>query len=210
VLAPGGIASLIAMPIVGKLITRINSKGIVIAGIVVTAWSTYLMSQFNRMTDFDTILWPRIYMGLGVGLIIIPLTTLTLSRIGREGMGNATSIFNLVRNVGGSFGVAIATTILTRRAQFHQARLVEHLTPFDMPYALGSSKTAQALQYRGFDPALSGQGGLGTIYDQLLREASMMSFNDVFYILSVMLIMTIPLVFFMRRIYHDAADDKNH
>jgi DHA2 family multidrug resistance protein len=210
VLAPGGIASLIAMPIVGKLITRINSKGIVIAGIVVTAWSTYLMSQFNRMTDFDTILWPRIYMGLGVGLIIIPLTTLTLSRIGREGMGNATSIFNLVRNVGGSFGVAIATTILTRRAQFHQARLVEHLTPFDMPYALGSSQTAQTLQYRGFDPALSGQGGLGTIYDQLLREASMMSFNDVFYVLSVMLIMTIPLVFFMRRIYHDAADDKNH
>ncbi len=210
VLAPGGIASLIAMPIVGKLITRINSKGIVVAGIIVTAWSTYLMSQFNRMADFDTILWTRIYMGFGVGLIIIPLTTLTLSRIGREGMGNATSIFNLVRNVGGSFGVAIATTILTRRAQFHQARLVDHLTPFDMPYALGSSKTAQALQYRGFDPALSGQGGLGTIYDQLLREASMMSFNDVFYILSVLLIMMIPLVFFMRRIYHDAADDQNH
>ena len=113
VLAPGGVASLIAMPIVGKLITRINSKGIVIAGIVVTAWSTYLMSQFNRMADFDAVLWPRIYLGFGVGLIIIPLTTLTLSRIGREGMGNATSIFNLVRTIGGSFGVAIATTILT-------------------------------------------------------------------------------------------------
>jgi DHA2 family multidrug resistance protein len=210
VLAPGGVASLIAMPIVGKLITRINSKGIVIAGIVVTAWSTYLMSQFNRMADFDAVLWPRIYLGFGVGLIIIPLTTLTLSRIGREGMGNATSIFNLVRNIGGSFGVAIATTILTRRAQFHQARLVDHLTPFDMPYALGSGKIAQTLQYRGFDPALSGQSGPGAIYDQLLREASMMSFNDVFYVLSVMLIMTIPLVFFMRRIYHDASDDQNH
>jgi DHA2 family multidrug resistance protein len=176
VLAPGGIASLITMPIVGTLITRVNSKGIVIAGIVVTAWSTYLMSQFNRMADFDTVVWPRIFMGFGVGLIIIPLTTLTLSRIGREGMGNATSIFNLVRNIGGSFGVAIATTILTRRAQFHQARLVDHLTAFDIPYALGTSKTAQTLQYRGFDPALSGQGGLGIIYDQLLREASMMSF----------------------------------
>jgi len=210
VLAPGGVASLLVMPIVGKLITRINSKGIVIAGVIVTAWSTYLMSQFNRMADFDAVLWPRIYLGFGVGLIIIPLTTLTLSRIGREGMGNATSIFNLVRNIGGSFGVAIATTILTRRAQFHQARLVDHLTPFDMPYALGSSKTAQALQYRGFDPTLSGQGGPGVIYDQLVREASMMSFNDVFYILSVMLIMTIPLVFFMRRIYHDASDDQNH
>jgi len=210
VLAPGGVASLIAMPIVGKLITRVNSKGIVVAGLLVTAWSTYLMSQFNRVADFDAVLWPRIYMGFGVGLIIIPLTTLTLSRIGREGMGNATSIFNLVRNIGGSFGVAIATTILTRRAQFHQARLVDHLTSFDMSYSLGSSKTAQTLQYRGFDPALSGQGGAGAIYEQLLREASMMSFNDVFYILSVMLILTIPLIFFMRRIYHDASDDQNH
>jgi len=210
VLAPGGVATLVAMPIVGLLIPKINSKGIIITGILVTVWSTYLMSEFNRMADFSTVVWPRIFMGFGMGLIIIPLTTLTLSRIGREGMGNATSIFNLVRNIGGSFGVAFATTILTRRTQFHQARLVDHLTPFDMPYALGSSNTAQALQYRGFDPALSGQGGLGAIYDQLLREASMMSFNDVFYILSVMMIMTIPLVFFMRRFYHDASADQNH
>ena len=106
--------------------------------------------------------------------------------------------------------MAIATTILTRRAQFHQAHLADHLTPFDMPYTLGGNKIAQALQYRGLDPALSSQGGAGAIYEQLLREASMMSFNDVFYILSVMLIMTIPLIFFMRRIYHDASDDQNH
>jgi len=210
VLAPGGVATLVVMPIVGLLITRINSKGIVIAGIVVTAYSTYLMSMFNRLADFNTILWPRIIMGIGVGLIIIPLTTLTLSRMKKEEMGNATSIFNLVRNIGGSFGVAISTTILTRRAQFHQSRLIDHLAPFDMPYALGSSRASDALQQRGMEPANSFQGGLAAIYDQVIREASMMSFNDVFYLLSVMLVLTVPLVFFMRRFYHDASDDKNH
>jgi MFS transporter, DHA2 family, multidrug resistance protein len=210
VLAPGGVATLVAMPIVGLLITKINSKGIVIAGLAVTAYSTYLMSMFNRLADFNTILWPRILMGFGVGLIIIPLTTLTLSRMKKEEMGNATSIFNLVRNIGGSFGVAISTTILTRRAQFHQTRLIDHLTPFDMTYAMGSSHASQALQQRGLDPAVSSQGGLAAIYEQAIREASMMSFNDVFYLLSVMLILTVPLVFFMRRMYHDAADDKNH
>jgi DHA2 family multidrug resistance protein len=210
VLAPGGVATLVVMPIVGLLITRINSKGIVIVGIVVTAYSTYLMSMFNRLADFNTILWPRIIMGIGLGLIIIPLTTLTLSRMKKEEMGNATSIFNLVRNIGGSFGVAISTTILTRRAQFHQARLIDHLTPFDMTYAMGSGRASQALQQRGLEPAVSGQGGLAAIYEQVIREASMMSFNDVFYLLSVMLVLTVPLVFFMRRIYHDAADDKNH
>ena len=210
VLAPGGVATLMVMPIVGLLITRINSKGIVIAGIIVTAYSTYLMSTFNRLADFNTVVWPRIIMGIGVGLIIIPLTTLTLSRMKKQQMGNATSIFNLVRNIGGSFGVAISTTILTRRAQFHQAHLIDHLTPFDMTYALGSSRASEALQQRGLEPAFSGQGGLAAIYDQVIREASMMSFNDVFYLLSVMLVLTVPLVFFMRRIYHDAADDKNH
>jgi DHA2 family multidrug resistance protein len=210
VLAPGGVATLVVMPIVGLLITRINSKGIVIAGIVVTAYSTYLMSMFNRLADFDTILWPRIIMGIGVGLIIIPLTTLTLSRMKKEQLGNATSIFNLVRNIGGSFGVAISTTILTRRAQFHQARLIDHLTPFDMTYTMGSSRASEVLQQRGMEQAVAGQGGLAAIYDQVIREASMMSFNDVFHLLSVMLVLTVPLVFFMRRIYHDAADDKNH
>jgi MFS transporter, DHA2 family, multidrug resistance protein len=210
VLAPGGVATLVVMPVVGLLITRINSKGIVIVGIIVTAYSTYLMSAFNRLADFNTVVWPRIIMGIGVGLIIIPLTTLTLSRMKKEQMGNATSIFNLVRNIGGSFGVAISTTILTRRAQFHQARLIDHLTPFDMPYALGSSRASEVLRQRGMEPAFSGQGGLAAIYDQVIREASMMSFNDVFYLLSVMLVLTVPLVFFMSRIYHDAADDKNH
>jgi DHA2 family multidrug resistance protein len=79
-----------------------------------------------------------------------------------------------------------------------------------MPYVLGSDRASQALQQRGMESAISGQGGLASIYEQVIREASMMSFNDVFYLLSVMLVLTVPLVFFMRRIYHDAADDENH
>jgi DHA2 family multidrug resistance protein len=210
ILAPGGIASLIVMPVVGRLITWVNSKGIIICGIIVTAWSTYLMSQFNRLADFDTVLWPRVLMGVGVGLIIIPLTTLTLSHIRKEEMGNATSIYNLVRNIGGSFGVSITATFLARRTQFHQSHLVEHLTPFDTPYAIGARQSAEVLSARGLDPALSSQGGLGVIYDQLLREASMMSFNDVFYILTIAMVMIIPLVFFMKQIYHNASDDQKH
>jgi len=208
ILAPGGIASLIVMPVVGRLITWVNSKAIIVCGIIVTAWSTYLMSQFTRMADFNTVLWPRVLLGVGVGLIIIPLTTLTLSRIRKEEMGNATSIFNLVRNIGGSFGVAITGTFLARRAQFHQSHLVEHLTPFDMNYIWSANQASRALQSGGFDPGLSDKGGLGIIYNQLLRETSMMSFNDVFYLLTIMMIVTIPLIFFMREIRHGAQEEK--
>ena len=82
-------------------------------------------------------------MGIGMGFIFIPLTTLTISGIGKEDMGNATSIYNLVRNLGGSFGVAITSTLLNRRTQFHQVRLVDKLTPFDMNYALQTATERQ-------------------------------------------------------------------
>ena len=206
VLAPGGIASLIAMPIAGVLIYKINPKAIIAFGVVMLFCSTLLMSMFNRMADFNTILLPRIFMGIGLGFIMIPLFTLCLSHIRKEEMGNATSIFNLVRNLGGSLGVAVATTILTRRAQFHQSRLVDHLTPFDMNYVWSLQQTTQVLQYKGLEQTLAHKGALGVIYETLLNEASMMSFNDVFYIIAVMSILLLPLVLCMKHIRHKSPD----
>lgn len=198
VLGPGGIATLIAMPIAGRLVTKINPKALLVFGIIVAAYSTHLMSQFNLFADFSTIIWPRVILGIGMGFLFIPLITQTMSGIRKEDMGNATAIFNLLRNLGGSFGVAFVTTMVARRAQFHQVRLVEHLTPFDMSYQIASSQTAQFLQYRGFDAVTSQHGGLGAIYGQLMRQASMLSFNDAFYLLSILMICTLPLMMLMK------------
>jgi DHA2 family multidrug resistance protein len=206
VLAPGGIAALFAMGIVGILVSRMNPKFIVAFGVIVTAYANYQMSIFTRSADFHSILMPRIFMGIGLGCMIIPLFSLTLSHIKKEDMGNATAIFNFMRNLGGSFGVAVATTILTRRAQFHQARLVDHLTPFDMNYILGSQQTAEILQNRGLEPMLAHKGGLAVIYQTLLKEANMMSFNDVFYLLAVMIVLTLPLIFLIKHIKYSKSD----
>lgn len=199
VLGPGGIATLIAMPIAGRLVTKINPKAILGFGIIIVAYSTYLMSNFNLLADFNTIIWPRVVLGIGMGFLFIPLTTLTMSGIRKEDMGNAAGIYNLLRNLGGSFGVAFVTTMLARRSQFHQNHLVEHLTPFDTSYQTTSSHFSQFLQNMGFDAASSLQGGLGAIYGQLLRHASMLAFNDVFYLLSVFMICTLFLLFLIKR-----------
>ena len=206
VLAPGGMASLVAMPIAALLIKRINPKVVVVSGVLLTAYSTYLMSLFTRSADFIAVLWPRLFMGIGMGFIMVPLFTLTLSHIRKEEMGNATSIFNLARNLGGSFGVAIATTILTRRAQFHQARLVDHMTPFDLHYQWSAQQATELLQRQGLEPALAPTGGLAVLYEKLLNEASMMSFNDVFYALAVMILCMLPLVVCMQHIKHSPKD----
>ena len=134
-----------------------------------------------------------------MGFLFIPLTTLTFATIRKEVMGNATAIFNLLRNLGGSFGVAFVTTILSRREQFHQFHLSVHLTPFDIPFQIASQQTTQILQYRGFESTLSQYGGLGIIYKELLRQASMMSFNDAFHLTSLLMISILPLVLFMKR-----------
>ena len=199
VLGPGGIATLIAMPIAGRLVSKVNPKGLLVFGIIVSAYSTHLMSQFNLLADFNTVIWPRIVLGVGMGFIFIPLTTMTMSRVRKEDMANATAIYNLLRNLGGSFGVAFVTTILARRAQLHEVRLVEHLTPFDMNYQIATQKAAALLHYRGLDPLTAEQGGLGVVYANLMKQASMMAFNDAFYLLGVFMICILPLVFLMKK-----------
>jgi len=199
VLAPGGIASMIAMLIAGKLVTKINPKAILAFGLAVANYAVYLMAQFNLLADFSTIVWPRIVMSVGIGLHFIPLTTLTLSGIKKEEMGNASAIFNLLRNIGGSFGVAIVTTMLARRTQFHQVHLVEHLSPFDRNLQLGVPQISQMLQERGLHSSLLDQGSLSIIYHRLIKEASVLAFNDVFYFLTIMMVLILPLVLLIKR-----------
>ena len=175
-----------------------NPKWIITVGVLITAYSCLVMGSFNMTADFDTFLWSRVIQSIGFGMIFIPLTVVSLSGIPREEMGNASSIFNLLRNLGGSFGVGLATTMLTRRTQFHQNRLVDNLTPFDQSLWWSSQQTAQALQQKGMDAATAQHGGLQMIYDTMLRQAYMMSFNDVFIILTAIMVVLLPMVLLMR------------
>jgi DHA2 family multidrug resistance protein len=198
-LGPGGITTMIAMPIAGILVTKINPKAILAFGIAVAAYSVHMMSKFNLQADFNAIFLPRAVLGIGMGFLFIPLTTLTMSGIRKEEMGNATGMFNLLRNLGGSFGVAFVTTLLARRTQFHQFRLVEHLTPFDRNFQTALPQIQQFLQYQGFTSAVPNQGMVGVIYNQLLQQAAMFSFNDCFFVLSIMMALVLPFVLLMKK-----------
>jgi len=171
----------------------------------VCALSTWTMSNFSLTADFNALLLPRIYLGIGMGLLFIPLTTLTLSSIPKPQMGNATSIYNLLRNLGGSIGVAFSATMFARRPQVHQSRMVEHLTTMDEGLRAAVAKGQALLPSRGVPEAMAGNTTLGRIYGQLVRQATMMGFNDAFYILSVMMACVLPLLFLLRRPAHQTA-----
>jgi len=195
VLGPGGVATMIALPIAGALINRTDPRRVLVFGIVVSALSTYLMSLFNLQSDFWTFVWPRVVLGVGMGFLFIPLTTMTLSHIPKEKMTEATAMYNLLRNIGGSVGVAFVTTMLSRRAQFHQFRLVEHLSPFDRAYQISHYRIEQLLSFKGLH--LVPPDAL--IYGELLRQSNLMAFTDTFFLLSVLMALVLPLVLIMKR-----------
>ena len=199
VVGPGGLATIVSLQIAGHLVNRVSPKAILAFGIVVTAYALLLMSGFTVSADFYSVMWPRIVLGFGTGLIFIPLTTLTLSTVRKEDMGNATAIFNLLRNLGGSFGVAFVTTILARRAQFHQSRLIDHLTPFDGAYQASLEKLRHLMELKGLSGLQASKGALALTYENLVRQASMLSFNDAFYLLSIMMICMAPFVLLLKK-----------
>jgi DHA2 family multidrug resistance protein len=159
------------------------------------------MSRFNLQTDFWTFVWPRVLLGFGMGMTFIPLTTLTLSHIPKEHMTDATSLYNLLRNLGGSVGIAFTTTMLARRAQFHQTRLVEHLSPFDPGYQAARDQIASALTAKGLPAA----GADGIVYRELVRQSTTLAFSDAFLVICGLIICILPLVFLMQRSQAPAA-----
>jgi DHA2 family multidrug resistance protein len=117
-------------------------------------------------------------------------------------MGNATALFNLIRNLGGSFGIAFVTTILARRAQFHQSSLATHLSPFDVNYQIAVEKLKAFFHALGFTDSMSKMAADGTIYRELIRQATMIAFNDTFWLMSAMLVATLPLILLFKRPRH--------
>jgi len=185
VLGPGGITTLFAMPIVGRLIQRIKPRYLLGFALIINGYALLVMSGFNLQVDFYHVLWPRVIQGLGIAFFFVPCGTITLSTIPSERMGNATAIFNLLRNIGGSFGVAFATTLLSQRSQFHHNRLAEHMSLLNERMLWAYHQIFTALGIKGFDEFSSNRGALEILYGQLNRQATMLAFNDLFWLLAI-------------------------
>ena len=130
-MSPGGIGALICMPLVGYLVGRRDARYLIIFGLSVTGASMFMMSHYNLQISFWDAVWPRVVMGIGTAFLFVPIATATVAFMPIQKIGAATGLFNLMRNIGGSFGIALVTTLLARRAQFHQARLVENISAYD-------------------------------------------------------------------------------
>lgn len=206
VLGPGGIASLLVMPFAGILMKKgVNARTLLAVGLSTMAYSLWLMGGLNLEADFYNVALPRVVQGLGIGLFFVPLSASTYANIPKEEMGNASGIFNLIRNLGGSFGVAASATLLSQRSQFHQSFLVERVTPFNTSFQVLSENLRHTLPGSGY--AGSDAPVLGGIYREVLRQANMLAFNDIFWLFAWFTIFLVPLTFLMKRPRHAGPPD---
>jgi DHA2 family multidrug resistance protein len=201
-MAPRGLGSFLMMPLVGTVMSRFDPRKVLAVGLVGASWSLYALSRLNLEAGYWDIFWPQFIQGAALAMLFVPLTTATMDPIPKEEMGNATSMFNLMRNLGGSFGIAAATTYLFRRTQFHTNQLGGRVTAFS-PAARAISRGIEgSMMAHGSDPVTAGQQAYVSIWGLISRQASMLSFVDTFLAMALVFLLVLPLLFAMKRPSH--------
>ncbi len=199
-MAPRGIGSMIGMPLVGiVLLPRFDPRKLLATGLLLGGFSTYQLAQLNMNAGFWDLCWPQVIQGFALGLIFVPLTTISMFPIPKEVMGNATSLFNLMRNLGGSIGIAMVTTLHSRYQQKHINVLASHVTALN-PQA---TEMMQGLQARfmasGSDAVTAQKQAYIAMFGLVRQQAAMLSFLDIFWLIAIVFLLMIPLVFIMKK-----------
>jgi len=198
-MAPRGIGSFFMMPLTGLLVGRIDNRKLLACGFVVGGTTLLWLGQLNLQAGYWDIFWPQLIQGVGMSLLFVPLTTVTMNAISRERMGNATSLFNLMRNIGGSVGIATTGTMLARRQQSLTAVLGTHVTPYDPAAQSLFMQIERAAMASGADGVTAANRASAALFGIVQRQAAMVSFVSIFWLLGLLFLVLVPLVLLMKR-----------
>ena len=205
VLSPGGILTLIMMPIVGALVARVQARYLIMAGLFIVAYSMFYMAGFNLQIDFWTAVQARSITGAGLAFLFVPINAAAFYYVAKEKTGQGTAIINLTRNIGGSFGIAFVTTLLARRMQMHQNLLVPRLTSLNPVYNQAAARVLAALMHRGISTSQAATGAREVIQGTLTQQSAMQAYTDVFQILGLISLVLVPFMFLVKRTKAEAG-----
>lgn len=200
-LIPGSITTAFMMPIIGKLIQRGVPQGYMVAvGFLVFFVFTFWMHNIiTPDTGEEHMFWPLILRGIGLGLLFVPITTLSLSTLKGKQIGEGAAFTGMMRQLGGSFGIAIITTFITRFTQEHRVNLNSHLNVTSLEVQQRIQQLQQGFMSKGF----TSNEALGKAYQvmdlTILQQSTVMSYMDIFMYLGVMFLCCIPIIFFIKR-----------
>jgi DHA2 family multidrug resistance protein len=205
VLAPGGIGNLISLVIAGRLVAAVDQRMLLGLGCVLNAVGLYMMSSVTLSVDYWALTVPRFVQGLGLGFTFVPLTTLALATVPKDRLGNATAAFNVVRNIGGSIGVALATTYLSRRSQYHQSTLVGHVDVWSPETTERLADWTRHFVTQGADTYTAARRATAMLYHDTVAQAQVLAYVDEFFLLSTFFFAIVVVLPFMRRVRAEPA-----
>src|ERR1700738_875253 len=198
VMGPRGLGTMACMFLVGRLIGRIDTRLLLMTGLLLTAWAMYDMTGWNPNVSQWTIAVNGFIQGAGLGFLFVPLTTVTFATLAPEQRADGTGLYNLSRNVGSSVGISVVSYLLTRSNQVNHATIASHVTAFN--HAFDNSIVQHALS----PWTASGRAAL----DQVIQtQASIISYIDDFKLMMILPLAAIPLVLLLLRASADAGSD---
>ena len=174
VMAPRGVGTLVAMLVIGRLLGRVDARAAIAAGLAITAYALWRMTEFNLQTTTTLVVATGIVQGIGIGLIFVPLSTVTFATLDADLRGDATAFYSLVRNVGSSIGISLVESLLATNTQRYHAVLTRHINPFNK--LLHWPNVADAYP-------LDTQAGLAAANAEVTRQAAMIAYLDDFRLL---------------------------
>ena len=209
ILAPRAVMLLVCMPIVGRLYRHVDARMLVLFGTLVTCWSYYDLARLSLQTGFWNLVPTLLIMGVGMPFMFVTLSTLSLSTIPKADMTDASALYTLARRIGGNIGYALVATLVARGEQIHRVQLTAHLSPYNPNLADFQRQAAELLANSGMNPLAQHQAGEALLNVFVGRQAAMMAYNDVSWVLGLMFLATIPLALLLpsrRRIARQQAE----
>ncbi len=197
--APRGAGALMTMPVVGYLTGKVDFRKLIAIGFLIVAASLWIISGLTLETSVWNIAWPSVLTGVGLSMLFVPLATVAMGTLPQNEIGNASGVFNLMRNVGGSAGISLLVTYLARHSQSNQANLVYSLTPLDRVYSL-RFRAVQEFFNRRAGTAQSFRQAQLFFYNSLLRQANLISFVQGFRLLAIICLFCIAAAFLFKKV----------
>jgi DHA2 family multidrug resistance protein len=206
-LTAGGIVTIVGMPLVGVLSSRVDLRYLIGFGMLMQVWSFWAMAHLSTEMAFYNAALVRALQAAGLPFLFIPVSTVAYVGLRPEENNQASALMNVVRNLGGTIGIGIVQIVLARDEQINQSHLVDALNPLNPNFVSATGRLSQAItgQVSTAAAAVRSAPALGALYRQVQQQAAMLSYVDVFYLLMIITLCSIPLIFLMRRSDASAA-----
>jgi DHA2 family multidrug resistance protein len=196
---PGGFTIILLLPLVGFLLSRYTPRWLLLFGLLVLSFSLFHMTTFDLEIDFRTLAMARVVQAVGMAFLFVPINTAAYAFLPRDKNNAASGLMNLARNIGGSVGISVVTTLLDRRSQVHMTDLSSHLSQSNPALQSTIKGATSAMQAHGASAADATRQAYALIQGTLERQAAMLSYIDCFWFLGVAILAMVPMVFLMKK-----------